>query len=251
MPSRIFLAEGVEGLEGVAGADEEHGAGLEALVAGGPQEQVRVGDVAGLDPDVRIGVLRAQDRGTEVDGAEVVRADADDLGARFLENSLLVLGDRGAVDRILVLDPDLEVLRLLAEGLGDEVQRRVGGLPRERPRPGPGADVVRKPARRQLGRQRVRIPIELLVRQRRFARGARHGTDVAADEGVDLVAVRELLDRGDALLRAARVAAYDDDLAAHDAAGGVRLFGRKLVAAVELVAVERERARERVHRPRS
>jgi hypothetical protein len=176
-----------------------------------------------------------------------VGANADDLHASFLEEPLLILGDRGAVDGVLVLDPDLELLRILAQSLGDQFRDRFHGLRREGAGPRPGTDVVRKTARGEFRGKSVCIPVELVVGESGFARRARDGADVTTDESVDVVAVRELLNGGDALLRAARVAAHDDHLAAEDSSGRVDLFGGQFVAAIELVAVERERTRQRVH----
>ena len=186
-------------------------------------------------------LLRAQHDVGQVGGAEVVRADADDLHARLLEPLLLHLDDGLAVDRVLVLEPDGDVLRLLAEGLADledGAHAHLGEVRAVRA----GAHEVRELALGELGGDRVGVPVELLVLQRRVARGVRHRGDVRADQQVDLLARHELVDRGDALLRVGRVAAHQLDLLAEHAAFAVSLGDRELVAAGKLVAVERERA---------
>ena len=111
----ILGAERFKRLERVAGADQQDRGRLEALFAHGAQQQVAVRHVAGVDPDVGRRALGAQDRVGQVDGAEVMRADADDGRAFLLQHFLLPLGDRGAVDRVFAFDPDLQALDRLAE----------------------------------------------------------------------------------------------------------------------------------------
>ncbi len=109
----------------------------------------------------------------QVRGAEVVRTDADDLDAVLLELLLLRLDDRLAVDRVLVLDPDLHVFRLLAERLRDFTDRTYAHLG-EVGAVRTGAHEVRQAAFGQLGGDCIGVPVELAVTQRRVARGVRH-----------------------------------------------------------------------------
>jgi hypothetical protein len=197
---KVFGAQCIEGLEGVASADQKDRLRRETLIPHGAQEEIAVWHVAGVDPYVGGRGLGAQHRVGQVGCAEIVRADADDLRTGFLEQFLLTLRYRGAVNRILAFDPDLQPFHVLAECRREQfargVRRHFGKARRVRP----AANEVRQAAFGQIGGKRVRVPVELAVTQRRVARGVRHHADIGADEDVDLVADK-LLDRRYALLR--------------------------------------------------
>ena len=177
-----------------------------------------------------------------------MRADADDLDAEGFEQALLPLRDAGAVDRILVLDPHLELVHRLLQRRSDQIAQGVDRALREGARVGPRADVVGQAAGGQLLGQRDGLEVQLVEAHRSVARGVGDAAGVGAGEQVDLLLVHQLFDGLDALLRIGRVAVHDLDLAAEHAAAGVGFFGSHLEAARHLGAVLRSRPAERVDR---
>ncbi|OIQ75932.1 hypothetical protein GALL_423950 [mine drainage metagenome] len=145
-----------------------------------------------------------------------------------------------------MLDPNLGILQVLLEGGREQILRCGRGNFREAAGIRPATDKVREPTFGKVAGERVGVPIDPVVAQRGIARRVGDGADVGAGENLDLVLAGKFFHCGDALRWAACVTTQQSDFSAGNAAFGVGLVARDLIAARDLVSIQSHRTGERV-----
>ena len=141
-----------------------------------------------------------------------------------------------------MLDPDLQILGVLADLLGQGFQGTPYRYLREVVGAWTGARKVGQAALGQVFGQGVGLPVQHVVVHGGLARGDGHERGNRAGDDLDLVPAHQFFYRRNRFLGVGGVAANDLDLAAAYAALGVEVVRGKLVIARQVITYDRHTA---------